>query len=53
MVTNQTLYLLALHKHYVAGHLAVAGGVTDQPGAYLDAMTIITEWQAHGTSGDR
>ena len=52
MVTASTWYLLDLHKHYIAGNLAVAGGVTDQPGAYLEAMAIITEWKAHGTSGD-
>ncbi len=52
MVTEHSWYLLELHRHYLQGNLAVAGGVTDQPGAYLDAMNIITEWQAHGSSGD-
>ena len=52
MVTASTWYLLDLHKHYIAGNLAVAGGVTDQPGVYLEAMAIITEWKAHGASGD-
>ena len=53
MLTEHTYYLIDLHAHYVTGHLAVAGGVTDQPGAYLDAMAIITEWQGHGSSSDR
>ncbi len=52
MVTPYTWLLLDLHLHYMAGNLAVAGGVTDQPGAYLDAMAIITEWKAYGKSGD-
>ena len=54
MVTPFTWYLLDLHKHYMAGNLAVAGGVTDQPAIYLEAMATITEWIQHDEqSGDR
>ena len=52
MVTPFTWYLLMLHKHYLHGNLALPGGVTDQPGMYLDAMEIISEWVNHGKSGN-
>jgi hypothetical protein len=37
---------IALHAHYRAGFLAVAGGVLDQPNAYLEAMRLIDHWIA-------
>lgn len=50
MVTPLSDYLLKLHHHYQNGNLAVAGGVTDQPGLYLDAMQVIGSWKKHGAS---
>lgn len=52
MVTPFTWEMLDLHAHYVQHNLAVAGGVTDQPGVYLDAMAIITEWIEYGKRSD-
>ncbi len=49
IVTERSWYLLELHRHYLQGNLAVTGGVTDQPAAYLEAMVTITEWKLHGT----
>lgn len=37
---------IALHAHYKAGFLAIAGGVLDQPNAYLEAMRLIDHWIA-------
>lgn len=53
MVTPTTWYLLDLHWHYLQGNLAVAGGVSEQPGIYLDAMNLITEWKANGSGSNR
>lgn len=41
MVTDTSRNLLSLYSHYKAGHLLCAGGVGDQPAAYVDAMQII------------
>ena len=52
MVTDFSWQMLSFHKHYVNGNLAVPGGVTSQPGVYLEIMEIISEWMTHGKSGD-
>ena len=52
MVTDRSWALLAMHRHYLQGNLAIEGGICNQPGVYLDAMALITEWMAHGSSGD-
>ena len=41
MITPQSHFLLRLHRHYSAGHLALAGGWLDQPAYYTEAMTFI------------
>lgn len=48
-ITPDSQFMLELHVHYRAGHLAVAGGVLDQPARYLEAMQLITEWRERGT----
>ena len=53
MVTPTTWYMLALHKHYERGNLAVAGGACDQPGRYLEAMELITTWKEHARKRNR
>ena len=42
LITAETREWLALYTHYEAGHLAVAGGVLDQPFIYLQAMRAIS-----------
>lgn len=44
LVTPQTDYLFLLFRHYQRGHLALAGGVTDQPAPYMEAMALLDEW---------
>lgn len=41
MVSPLSLHLLKLYGHYEDGHLYRAGGLNDQPAAYLEAMEII------------
>lgn len=41
MVTPDSAAWIDLFSHYKAGHLAIAGGVLDQPQAYLEAMRLI------------
>jgi hypothetical protein len=41
MVTAESVYLFSLFRHYKAGHLLNAGGISDQPELYLNAMQII------------
>lgn len=41
MVTERSHLLLDLYRHYDNRHLLVAGGLMDQPAAYLQAMQII------------
>ena len=41
LVTADSDYLLSLYSHYKAGHLLAAGGLSDQPALYLDAMRVI------------
>lgn len=36
--------LAEIYRHYKAGHLWNAGGSSEQPAVYLDAMTIINHW---------
>jgi len=47
MVSAQHMQLINLHKHYKNGHLAVIGGILDQPNYYLDAMLLI-DGMSHG-----
>jgi hypothetical protein len=53
MLTPQTQQLMQLHKHYMHGHLAVDGGVCSQPGFYLEAMEIISEWTDNADRSNR
>ena len=41
MVTARSNFLLKMYRHYKNGVLAVAGGVLDQPNAYIEAVEII------------
>lgn len=41
MVNADSIYLWSLFLHYRAGHLLEAGGIADQPAAYLKAMQFI------------
>lgn len=41
MVTPWARQMLALYDHYKNNHLAIAGGVLDQPAGYLEAMRVI------------
>ena len=41
MVTDDSSHLLSLFGHYKAGHLMNAGGISDQPALYMDAMRVI------------
>ena len=50
-VTQDSREWLALRPHYMNGFLAVAGGVLDQPNAYLDAMALIDHWVNKDGSG--
>jgi hypothetical protein len=40
-VTQQSVALLRLFKHYRHGLLPLNGGLMDQPAAYIEAMEII------------
>ena len=52
LVTPFSWQMLDFHRHYLRGNLALAGGVCDQPGVYLDAMALITEWMQRGSKND-
>lgn len=41
LITERSHYFLRLHRHYLNGVLPVAGGLLDQPHAYVRAMSII------------
>lgn len=41
MITPWARQMLSFYEHYKNGHLAVAGGVLEQPSVYLDAMRVI------------
>jgi len=41
MVSDESLFLLSLYRHYKAGHLYESGGVSNQPAKYLEAMQLI------------
>lgn len=41
MVTEASLSLLKLHRHYKNGMLFLEGGLMNQPNTYLDAMQLI------------
>lgn len=41
MVTAESVHFFSLYRHYKAGHLLNAGGISDQPQVYLNAMQII------------
>lgn len=51
MVTADSREWLGLRPHYMNGFLAVAGGVLDQPNAYLEAMALIDHWVNKDGSG--
>ena len=38
MISERSLFLVRLHKHYQQRILFEAGGLMDQPNAYLEAM---------------
>lgn len=40
-LTNETMFYLRLHRHYVNGHLACSGGILKNSNKYLRAMEII------------
>jgi len=44
LVTPQSDYFITLYHHYRRGHFALAGGVTDQPAPYLEAMQELDQW---------
>ena len=46
MITGETRSMLKLHAHYKNGILPNAGGILDQPSAYVEAMNIIENY--HG-----
>jgi len=46
MITGETRTMLKLHSHYKNGILVNAGGILDQPAAYVDAMSFIETY--HG-----
>lgn len=35
-----------LYGAYKAGHLLIAGGIFDQPAAYIEVMSIVQTWSA-------
>lgn len=37
---------MGMYRHYQAGHLWAAGGVSDQPELYLQVMGLIDLWVA-------
>lgn len=41
IVTQESVFLLSLYRHYKAGHLYESGGVSNQPARYLMAMQLI------------
>jgi hypothetical protein len=41
MVSDKSIYLIELFRHYRNGHLFEIGGVKNQPPWYLKAMTVI------------
>ena len=47
-VSVRSHFMMQLHRHYKNGVLPVAGGLLDQPYAYLQAMTTIEEWMTRG-----
>jgi hypothetical protein len=44
LLTPRTLFLMEMYQHYKNGVLPVAGGLLDQPFAYVHAMGIIDAW---------
>lgn len=47
LVTSQSVAWINLFNHYRAGHLAVGGGIVDQPAIYLHVMELIgSAWSA-------
>lgn len=43
MITRESRFLIRLHEHYKAGHMARVGGVLEQPNFYLEAMEVLSE----------
>jgi hypothetical protein len=41
MVRPEARAMIKLYPYYLDGHLARAGGVLDQPNAYIEAMGVI------------
>jgi len=37
-------FMLDLLNHYRSGHLWASGGLSDQPAAYIDTMSLIETW---------
>lgn len=44
MVNSWAESMISLYIHYQSGHLAVDGGILNQPYAYLRAMEIVKAW---------
>lgn len=44
LVTARSAYFIGLYLHYKRGVLPVAGGLLDQPAAYIAAMTTLEQW---------
>ncbi len=53
LITERSRFFLELHRHYKNGVLPIAGGLLDQPYAYMRAMTIIEEWVARAEQSKR
>lgn len=41
MITQRTLYMISLHKHYKNSVLPCSGGLLDQPNYYLQVMELL------------
>ena len=48
LINRWSSSIVGLYGHYSAGHLAVDGGVIDQPFVYLRAMEIISACHQKG-----
>lgn len=40
-VTEEARLMLDLYRHYKNGYLPLAGGIMNQPAAFMDAMAVI------------
>jgi len=41
LITQQSIFLLRLHKHYENGMLPYSGGLLDQSAVFIEAMEVI------------